>query len=295
MMSITAGLVKELRERTGAPMMDCKKALVAADGDIDAAAEAMRKAGAAKADKKAGRIAAEGTIAMASSDDNKSASMIEVNSETDFVARDENFMGFALQLAARALTEQCNDVDALNQLTFDDGGKAIEETRQDLVAKLGENLKVRRVVFLNSEGCVATYQHGQKIGVMVQLNVDNVELGKDIAMHIAASAPQAINPDDVSKELVDKEREIFSAQAEASGKPPEIIEKMIDGRINKFLSEVCLLGQPFVKDPSKTVGTLLKGENAKVLSFQRFEVGEGIEKAEDNFAEEVMAQVRGAE
>lgn len=296
MMKITAAQVSELRERTGAGMMECKKALVEANGDIEAAIEAMRKAGAAKADKKAGRVAAEGTIIIKLSDDRKNAIIIEINCETDFVGRDENFLAFADNAAQQALAAKETNVDAVGKLPISSGSSVtVEQARQELVAKIGENIQIRRIKILSSEYPIVQYRHGNKIGVIVQLDSDSEDLGKDIAMHIAASNPQAISGDEISAELIAKEREIFTAQAADSGKPPEIIAKMIDGRIAKFVNEISLLGQPFVKDPSITVEKLLGNAKTKVLAFERFEVGEGIEKQEDNFAEEVMAQVQGAQ
>jgi elongation factor Ts len=290
-MSITAALVKELRERTGAGMMECKKALVATNGDIEKAVEEMRKAGQAKADKKAGRVAAEGVIVTQVSDDSKSAVMVEINSETDFVARDSNFTEFANHVVASALQTKVESVDELSNIEIEEN-QTIEQVRQGLVAKIGENIKLRRLVQMSSENVVGQYIHGARIGVLVNLKNGDASLAKDIAMHVAASKPLVVNRDQVPQEVVDKERDIFTAQAQESGKPQEIIEKMIGGRINKFLDEVSLLGQPFVKDPNKKVSQLLKEHGADVVNFIRFEVGEGIEKKDDNFVEEVMAQVR---
>ncbi len=290
-MTISAALVMQLRERTGAGMMECKKFLVAANGDIELAISEMRKAGQAKADKKADRVAAEGVIVVARSEDQKTAVMMEVNSETDFVARDENFTEFASKVAETALESATNDIEALSQETLD-GEKTIETARQELVAKIGENIKLRRMARLNAETVVGYYLHGSRIGVMVALKNGDESLAKDIAMHIAASKPMVVSRDQVPAEAIENEREIFTAQARESGKPQEIIDKMIEGRINKYIDEVSLLGQPFVKDPNVKVGQLLKEKNADVQSFIRFEVGEGIEKKEDNFVEEVMAQVR---
>lgn len=292
-MAVTAEQVKELRERTGAGFMDCKKALAEANGDVEAAIEAMRKSGVAKAAKKADRTAAEGVIIVKLSDDQKSGFMVEVNCETDFVARDHNLISFAQNVAEQGLKAKTTDLAALGNLSSN-AGHSVEQTRQELVAKLGENIQIRRAVLLNAPGTIGSYKHGERIGVMVQLDVNNPELGKDIAMHIVASNPQAVKPEDVSSDLIAKEKEIFSEQAKASGKPAAIIEKMIDGRVQKFLNEVSLLGQPFVKDPNKTVGDLLKENKANVLGFTRYQVGEGIEKQTGNFAEEVMAQVRGS-
>lgn len=294
-MTVTAELVKELRDRTGAGMMECKKALLAANGDIDAAVENMRKAGSAQADKKAGRVAAEGVIVIKTSGDHKKAVMVEVNCETDFVGRDENFRKFAHHIAQRALEENISKLEDLMSMPYEKGQSAtVEETRQSLVATLGENVQIRRVVLQQSEGIIATYCHGDRIGVLVGITSDNQDLGKDLAMHIAASRPRAVSPEDISQNVIEKEREIFIAQAQSSGKPSDIIEKMVEGRIKKFLSEETLLGQPFVKDPSKTIANLLSNANTKVTYFERFEVGEGIEKKSENFVDEVMAQVHGS-
>jgi elongation factor Ts len=292
MSTITASLVAELRQRTGAGMMECKKFLVATNGDIDEAITEMRKAGQAKADKKADRVAAEGVVVIARTADETAAVMIEINSETDFVARDTNFTDFSQAVAQAALNSKGEDVaDLSNQETAH--GSTIEHARQQLVAKIGENIKLRRMARLHCEGgVVGFYLHGARIGVMVALKNGTDAMAKDIAMHIAASKPIVVSRDQVSAEAIELEREIFTAQAKESGKPQDIIDKMIEGRINKFVDEVSLLGQPFVKDPNIKVGQLLKEKNAEVVSFIRFEVGEGIEKKEDNFVEEVMAQVR---
>ena len=291
-MSITAAMVKDLRERTGAGMMECKKALVETSGDIDAAIELMRKTGLAKADKKAGRTAAEGLIAIAGSADNKQVAVVEVNCETDFVAKGDEFPAFCNDVAKLALDKQLADVDSLLAATMANGS-TVAETLKGLIAKIGENMNVRRVSLVAGD-VVASYSHGSRIGVVVSMEGGDEALGRDIAMHIAASRPQAVSADEISQDLIEKEKEIFTAQAAESGKPAEIIEKMIDGRINKFLKEITLLGQPFVKDPDTTVEKLLKGAGAKVVSFTRFEVGEGIEKKQENFADEVMAQVKGS-
>ncbi|WP_289281618.1 MULTISPECIES: translation elongation factor Ts [unclassified Methylophaga] len=292
-MAITAALVKELRERTGSGMMECKKALVEANGDIEVAIEEMRKSGLAKADKKADRITAEGIIAIETSADNKHAVMLEVNSETDFVAKADAFVNFVSAVAKKALEAQPADLDALKQLTLD-SGETVETVRQALVAKIGENIQVRRFTALNTEdGIIGFYRHGDRIGTMVQLTGGNEELAKDLAMHVAANRPQAISPDELSQELLDKERDIVATQARDSGKPENIIAKMIEGRMAKFVNEISLVGQPFVKDPDVTVEKLIKQAGASIDAFEFFEVGEGIEKAEDNFAEEVMAQARG--
>ncbi|MCW8824908.1 MAG: translation elongation factor Ts [Gammaproteobacteria bacterium] len=292
-MAITAAQVKDLRERTGAGMMECKKALVETDGDIEAAIENMRKSGAAKADKKAGRIAAEGLVRVQSSDDGKQAAIVEVNCETDFVTKGDDFQNFVAAVAKVALDNQTADIDALLNSEME-GGLSVAETCKNLIAKIGENMNVRRVQLVeNNDGLVANYLHGSRIGVVVSLNGGDEALARDVAMHIAATNPEAISSDDVDPSLIEKEKEIFTAQAKESGKPDEIIEKMITGRIAKFLKEVTLLGQPFVKDPDQTVEKLLKANNATVVSFTRFAVGEGIEKKEENFAEEVMGQIKG--
>jgi len=292
-MTITASMVKELRERTGAGMMECKKALVAADGNMEAAITAMRKSGQAKAAKRAGRIAAEGVILVAHSDDNKMACMIEVNCETDFVARDDNFRAFTQQVVQRGLATHSASAEALLSVPIQDGSsKTIEEQRAELVAKIGENVQLRRVACIQSGGIVGTYSHSNRIGVIVALDKDLPDLAKDIAMHIAAMNPQAIDSDSVSEELIEKERDIFSSQAKESGKPDNIIAKMVEGRIAKFLKEICLVDQAFVKDPDQTIAQLLKADNAKVTEFIRYEVGEGIEKEVVDFAGEVQAQLK---
>ena len=293
-MAITAAMVKELRERTGAGMMECKKALVETDGDIDAAIEHLRKTGMAKADKKAGRTAAEGLVVIKTSDDGKRAAIVEVNCETDFVAKDENFRKFVDAVADQVLASNPADLDALLDLPMPgEEGTTIGEALKALIAKIGENMAIRRFAIIEASGQLHTYMHGNRIGVVVDLEGGNETLGKDIAMHIAASRPMTVAEADVPAEVIEKEKEIFAAQAAESGKPPEIIEKMIGGRIKKFLKEITLLGQPFVKNPDETVEQLLKKENAKVAGFTRFEVGEGIEKKQENFADEVMAQVKG--
>jgi elongation factor Ts len=292
-MAITAALVKELRERTGSGMMECKKALVEANGDIEAAVEAMRKSGLAKADKKSDRVAAEGLVAIQVSTDGKNAVMIEVNSETDFVAKADDFVEFVNTVAAKTLEAQPADVDALLALAYNDAGESIDTVRQALIAKIGENIQVRRFKLLASEGVIGSYRHGDRIGTMVSLNGGDEALAKDLAMHVAASRPQAVSGDELPAELLEKERDIVVTQAKDSGKPDNIIEKMVEGRMKKFVNEISLLGQAFVKDPDVTVEKLVNQANATVETFEFFEVGEGIEKKEDNFAEEVMAQARG--
>ena len=292
-MQITASLVKELRERTGAGMMECKKALVEAAGDIDLAAENMRKTGLAKADKKAGRVAAEGLIGLAIADDGKAAALVEVNCETDFVAKQDEFAAFANAVAAAALAAGADDVDALGAAA-PDGGASVEDRRRELIARIGENITVRRVARVAAAGRVGSYVHGGRIGVLVDVAGGGDDVAKDVAMHIAASRPVCVGEDDIPAEMLAKEREILLAQVAESGKPPEIQEKMVSGRLRKFTGEITLLGQPFVKDPDLTVGKFLDKAGAKVAGFWRLEVGEGIEKKSENFAEEVMAQVRGA-
>ena len=290
-MAVTAAMVKELRERSGAGMMECKKALVETSGDIEAAIEHLRKTGAAKAAKKAGRIAAEGAIVIAV--DGGSAVMVEVNSETDFVANDENFSAFIKSVAAAALKNSIGDVAALSAAEVD--GVTIEEMRTSLIAKVGENIGLRRVVHMDvNEGLTESYLHGRRIGVLINITGGNAELARDLAMHIAASNPICVSESDVPEGLLLKEREIHLAQAMQSGKPADIVEKMVEGKLKKFIAEISLTGQPFVKDPEKTVAQLLGGAGAVVQSFVRFEVGEGIEKKEVNFADEVRAQAGAA-
>ena len=292
-MAITAALVKELRERTGSGMMECKKALVASNGDIDAAIEAMRKSGLAKADKKSGRVAADGVIAIETSADGKSAVMLEVNSETDFVAKAEDFIKFVAQVGNTVLAAQPADLDALMALSVA-GGESIDTIRQTLIAKIGENIQIRRFTLMNVEdGVIGSYRHGDRIGSMVKLTGGDMALAKDIAMHVAASRPQAISAADLPAELLEKERDIVATQARESGKPEAIIDKMVEGRMKKFVNEISLLGQDFVKDPDVTVEKLVTKASATVNEIACYEVGEGIEKKEDNFAEEVMAQARG--
>lgn len=292
-MSVTATMVKELRERTGAGMMECKKALTETAGDLDQAIELMRKQGLAKADKKAGRVAAEGRVVVQRDATGSAAIAIEVNCETDFVGGGDEFQTFVNQVAEAALAAAPVDLDALLALSLPSGA-SVDERRREMVAKIGENIAVRRFEHLARQGDVfGLYSHGSRIGVVVDLKGGDEALARDIAMHIAASRPLCISPDEVPAELVAKEREIFEAQARESGKPEEIIQKMVDGRVRKYLSEVALVGQPFVKDADLTVGQRLKQAGAQVMRFVRLEVGEGVEKKTENFAEEVMAQVRG--
>ena len=291
-MSITASMVSELRQRTGAGMMDCKKFLQMTHGDIEQAILEMRKAGQAKADKKADRVAAEGMIVVARDASSKRAVILEVNSETDFVARDTHFIAFANAAAQTALVNNVNDVDSLMHQTMPSAQDTVEEARQQLVAKIGENIKVRRLLTLESSGHVASYLHGSRIGVLVAMQGGDESLAKDIAMQIAANRPQVVSPDQVDEQAIAIEREVFMAQASESGKSQDIIEKMIQGRINKFVEEVSLISQPFVKDPALKVQDLLKKHAATVEQFICIQVGEGIEKREDNFVAEVMAQVK---
>ena len=290
-MQITAAMVKELRERTGAGMMECKKALTESGGDMNAAIELMRKSGQAKADKKASRVAAEGTVVAMLSDDSKQGVLLEVNCETDFVAKDAQFQKFTNDVADVVLSQEPANIETLMNASLA-SGETVENARLALVSKIGENIQVRRFELMAaSGGTLGKYMHGTRIGVMVELEGGTDELCKDIAMHVAASKPMCVSEDGVSEEVLQKEKEIFAAQAESSGKPADIIEKMVQGRLKKFLGEVTLLGQPFVKDPDKSVEKLLKENSAQVNSFMRYEVGEGIEKKSENFAEEVMAQV----
>jgi elongation factor Ts len=292
-MSITAEAVKQLRERTGAGMMECKKALVETQGDLDAAAELMRKQGLAKADKKATRVAAEGVIALEKSADGKSAAMVEVNCETDFVAREADFQGFSADVAKVALTAGAADVDALiaNKLA---SGETIDERRRALISKIGENITVRRHATMSSTGFLGAYRHGTRICALVAIEGGDAALAHDLAMHVAASNPEFLSAADVPADLVAKEREIETEKALAEGKPADIVAKMVEGRIRKTLNEKALLGQPFVKDPDQTVEKLLKAAKAEIKAYQRFEVGAGIEKKQDDFVGEVMAQVKAS-
>ncbi len=284
MAAISASMVKELRDRTGLGMMECKKALAEADGDIDKAIEELRKSSGMKAAKKASRTAADGVVAAKVADDNSSAVVIEVNSETDFVARDDGFLAFVDQVLNKAFAERQSDVAALM-------AGELEAAREALVQKIGENIGVRRIQFIEGP-VVGSYVHSNnRIAVITALTAGDAELAKDVAMHIAAVNPQVVKPEDMPADLVAKEKEIYAAQARESGKPEEIIEKMIVGRVNKFLSESSLVEQPFVKDPDIKVGKLVANAGGEVSSFVRFEVGEGIEVEESDFAAEVAAQV----
>ncbi len=289
-MAITAAMVKELRERTAAGMMDCKKALQEADGDMELAIDNMRKSGQAKAAKKAGRIAAEGVILTKA--ENGVATIVELNCETDFVARDESFIAFGQALINAAFAAQSNSIEALNAETL--GELTVEATRANLVAKIGENMTVRRVQTITGADNMAAYVHSGRIGVIAGVNGGDADLAKDIAMHAAAANPQYVKPEDVPAEVVEKEKTIQIDIAVQSGKPQEIAEKMVSGRMAKFTGEVSLTGQPFIKDPSKKVAQLLKEQSAEVVNFIRFEVGEGIEKKSEDFAAEVEAQIAAA-
>ncbi len=290
-MAVTASMVKELRERTGAGMMECKKALVETDGNMDAALDLLRKSGLAKADKKASRIAAEGQVILASNESNTEAVMVEVNSETDFAAKDANFLAFANSVAGNALAEGSTDVEALMATDLD--GASLEIARQALIAKIGENIQVRRITRMSSNGNIGAYVHGGRIGVLVELEGGNNEVARDVAMHIAAMNPEFIDVDHVPSDVLEKEKQFLISQAADSGKPADIIEKMVTGRMRKHLSAITLLGQDFVKDGDITVAKLLEQNGASVKGFTRLEVGEGIEKKEENFADEVMQQVTG--
>lgn len=296
-MEISADLVKQLRERTGAGMMECKKALAATQGDLEAAVEHMRKTGLAKADKRAARTAAEGGIVIAVSDNRQEGVILEVNCETDFVAKGEEFIDFSHKAVTAALNAQLDDLAALGNLPYT-AGQTLDEKRREMVAKIGENIQMRRFArFMDSSATVHSYLHGNRIGVLLALAGGDDALGKDIAMHIAAIRPLAIDENGLPAEVVAKEREIILANvAETeSKKPAEIQQKIAEGRLKKFFAENTLVGQPFVKDPNQTVGQLLAAKNAKVLKFYRFEVGEGIEKVQTDFREEVMAQVAAAQ
>jgi len=280
-MAITAKLVKELRDRTGAGMMDCKKALTETNGDIEAAIDQMRKNGQAKAAKKAGNIAAEGTIIIKQKDG--MAALLEVNCQTDFVAKDVSFLGFANEVADAAIAEE---------LSIEELQAKFEETRIALVAKIGENMNIRRVEYVKGAS-LSSYRHGERIGVVVAGEADEETL-KHVAMHVAASRPEFVNPEDVPSEVVDRERKLQIEIAMNEGKPAEIAEKMVEGRMKKFTGEVSLTGQAFIMEPKQTVGQILKAKNASVSTFVRLEVGEGIEKKEEDFAAEVEAQIAAA-
>ena len=292
MSNISAKMVKELRDRTGAGMMECKKALTNSSGDMEKAVEEMRKAGQAKADKKSSRVAAEGVITLSISEDNKFANIIEINCETDFVAKDESFLEFVKKISDISLQNFDGNIENFLNSQHP-SGKTVEEVRLELVSKVGENVKIRRIQKIDANNSyIGYYMHGSKIGVAVLLKNENTDLAKDICMHIAAMKPIALNASDISQKDLNKEREIYLAQAKESGKPEDIIKKMVDGKIKKYISEVTLIDQKFVKDSEVTVGKLLEKNNNEILSFYRLEVGEGVEKKDENFADEVMAQIK---
>lgn len=286
---ITASLVKELRERTGSGMMECKKALVECDGDIEAAAEFLRKSGAARADKKAGRVAADGAINTILTGDSKTGVILEINSETDFVAKDENFQSFADAVLQTLLEQKPKSVADLYDLSLE-SGQSVKEALHALIGKVGEKIDIRRFEIIESEQAVASYLHGTRIGVLVDSSAES-DMARNMAMHIAAVSPQFIDETSVPTEFIEKEKGILIAQAEDSGKPSEIIEKMIQGRLKKFLAEVTLLEQPYIKDEDQTVGELLANAGASISGFVRYEVGEGIEKKVEDFATEVASQL----
>ena len=292
-MSVTADMVRQLRERTGAGMMECKKALVETKADLDAAAELMRKQGLAKADKKATRVAAEGVIVIDAAADGRSAALVEVNCETDFVAREHDFQTFAANVARCALAQRPATLEALQAARLA-SGESVDEHRRTLIAKIGENISVRRSTTLVNTGPLGAYLHGSRIGVLVALEGGDATLARDLAMHIAASNPRYIALADVPAAELAKEREILTEQAHKEGKSPEIVAKMVEGRLRKSMAEITLLGQPYVKDPDQTVEKLLQTAGARVREFVRYEVGAGIEKKPDNFVAEVMAQVSAA-
>ncbi|RJS95340.1 translation elongation factor Ts [Salinisphaera sp. Q1T1-3] len=288
-MAISAALVKELRERTGAGMMECKKALQAAEGDIEAAAEAMRREGLAKADKKAGRVAAEGRIATATSTAKDAAVLVEVNCETDFVGKNDDFVDFANALAELVLEKKPASADEINDLPM--AGQTVEDRRRELISTLGENITVRRFSRIEAVGgTLDVYSHGARIASAVAIEGGDEALARDLAMHVAASAPAHLSAEDVPEERRNAEKEHLMSQARDSGKPDHIIEKMVEGRLNKYLGEITLMGQPFVKDPDQTVAKLVSEKGARVLDYARLEVGEGIEKKTEDFAEEVKKQ-----
>ncbi|MBM0105064.1 elongation factor Ts [Steroidobacter sp. S1-65] len=296
-MAVTAEAVKILRERTGAGMMECKKALVEANGDLDAAAEAMRKAGLAKADKKASRVAAEGVIVLERSADGKRAAIVEVNCETDFVAREKDFQNFANELAKVVLEKNPANVEALGSQAIA-GGQSVEETRRALIAKIGENITVRRFQLVEAPAVVGAYLHGTRIGALVAMKSGDDAVAKDIAMHVAAINPAHITSAEVPADQVAKEKGVFVEQAaqdpKNAGKPRELLEKIVEGKVRKWLNEITLLGQPFVKDDKQTVEQYLKKAGGEVQAIVRYEVGAGIEKKQEDFAEEVRKQVESA-
>jgi len=292
-MNITADTVRQLRERTGAGMMECKKALVETKGDLDAAAELMRRQGLAKADKKSARVAAEGVIVIAKAGDARTAAMVEVNCETDFVARGPDFRAFAQAVAECALAARPADLAAFAEARLA-SGESVEQRRRELVAKIGENISVRRFVVMSSPDQLGAYVHGTRIGALVAVRGGPASLAYDLAMHVAASSPRYLSAAQVPAEVVAKEREILTEQAQGEGKPPEIVAKMVEGRLRKALSEITLTGQAFIKDLDVTIEKVLKGAQAEALAFERFEVGAGIEKKTDDFVAEVMVAAKGA-
>ena len=292
-MEITAEMVKQLRAMTGAGMMECKKSLTTAQGDVERAVELLRKSGQAKADKKSQRTAAEGLILINFSKNKEIATILEVNCETDFVAKDKQFAGFCETVSVATLDVAASDIQSLEAL--DCAEMSVAAAKQGLVAKLGENIQVRRFAKKQRQGDrLGSYVHGKRIGVLVDMQGGDEALAKDIAMHIAASAPVCLDENAVPSAMLEKERKFLSEQAKETGKPAELIEKIVAGRLNKYLKEITLLGQPFVKDPEHTVAQLLKEHSASVLSFIRYELGEGIERKHENFAEEVRAQISNA-
>ena len=292
-MNITADAVKQLRERTGAGMMECKKALVETKGDLDAAADLMRKQGLAKADKKASRVAAEGVVVVEKSGDARTAALVEINCETDFVAREQDFRGFSQSVAALALIARPASLEALLAAQLP-GGETVDERRRALIAKIGENISVRRFTVLTSEGHLGAYVHGTRIGALVAVKGGDAALAHDLAMHVAASNPKYLSQAQIPADVVAKERAILTEQAQGEGKPADIVAKMVEGRLRKSLGEITLAGQAFVKDPDVTIEKLLKNAKAEVTAYERFEVGAGIEKKQEDFVAEVMAQVSSA-
>ena len=289
-MNITADAVKQLRERTGAGMMECKKALVETKGDLDAAADLMRKQGLAKADKKASRVAAEGVVVVEKSSDARSAALAEINCETDFVAREQDFRGFAQSVATLALSAKPASLEALLAAKLP-SGETVDERRRALIAKIGENISVRRFVVVTSTEHLGAYVHGTRIGALVAVKGGDAALAHDIAMHVAASNPKYLSQAQIPADVVAKERAILTEQAQGEGKPADIVAKMVEGRLRKSLGEITLAGQAFVKDPDVTIEKLLKNAKAEVTAYERFEVGAGIEKKQEDFVAEVMAQV----
>ena len=290
---ITAELVKQLREKTGAGMMDCKKVLTETDGDMEKAAELLRERGIAKAAKKSGRIAAEGLVTAYVSDDKKIGSVVEVNAETDFVAKNDEFRTFVSDIAKQVATKNPANVEELLAQKYLDSDRTVQEVLTDKIATIGENMSIRRFTRFESEGLVESYIHGDgKIGVLVNFEKGDETLAKDVCMQIAAAKPEYLSREDVPQEQVEKEMEILKAQAMNEGKPAEIAEKMVQGRIGKYYGEICLVDQEFVKDPNIKVGQLIESKGAKIVAFARLEKGEGIEKREENFAEEVMKQIK---